>query len=172
MAVTSNTSPIVALAKGGRLNLLKELYVTVVITPSVKVECIDRGKELGAKDVTEMEKAIEDGWMRVVELDRKQKKSANKLIHQASIGLGEAETLILARSKNLQAILDDKEARAIAKSWELKYQGTVMVLYEAFVRGKLNYDELIEELTKLSKIMWISSDVIAKIIMKAKGVKK
>lgn len=69
-------------------------------------------------------------------------------------------------------LLDDKEARAIAKSRNLEYTGTVMVIYEAYVSGLINYDELIEDFAKLSKVMWISTDVTTEILNKAKKVKK
>ncbi|MCS4541181.1 MAG: hypothetical protein HY929_02475 [Euryarchaeota archaeon] len=45
---------------------------------------------------------------------------------------------------------------------------TVMVLYEAFVKKLISYDELIEALTEASKIMWISTDVITEIIKKVR----
>jgi predicted nucleic acid-binding protein len=86
--------------------------------------------------------------------------------------MGEAETLVLARSRNALAVLDDKEARAIAKSWNLEYTSTLMVLYEAFAKNLIGYDELVEDLAKLTKIMWISTDVITDIIRRAKEVKK
>jgi predicted nucleic acid-binding protein len=164
--------PIIALAKIGRLEMLKELYESVLILPSVKEECIDRGRELGASDMRYIEKAIEDGWIKVVKLDRKQRRTVNGLISKAKIALGEAEALVLAKGKNLLTILDDKEARAIARSWVVELHGTVMVLYEAYVKGKLSYDQLIEDLTKLSRVMWVSSDVIAEVIKRAKGVKR
>jgi hypothetical protein len=170
MAITSNTSPIIALAKIGRLEMLKELYESVLISPSVKEECIDRGRELGASDVRYIEKAIEDGWIKSVKLDRRQRRTVNGLISKAKIGLGEAEALVLAKGKNLLTTLDDKEARAIARSWGVEHHGTVMILYEAYVKG--SYDQLIEDLTKLSKVMWVSSDVMAEVIKRAKGVKR
>jgi predicted nucleic acid-binding protein len=79
---------------------------------------------------------------------------------------------VLARSRNALAVLDDKEARAIAKSWNLEYTGTLMVLYEAFERGLVSYDELVEDLAKLTRIMWVSTDVITDIIRRARKVRK
>lgn len=46
--------------------------------------------------------------------------------------------------------------------------GTVTVLYEAFVKKLISYDELIEDLTKLTRVMWISTDVITEVIRRAK----
>jgi predicted nucleic acid-binding protein len=172
MRVTSNTSPLIALAKIERLKLLKDLYDTIVISKFVKVECVDKGKELGAHDTLEIEKAIDEGWITVVELTKRQDSTVQRLIDEMRIGLGEAGALTLAKDGKMLVILDDKEARAIAKSWDLEYTGTVMVLYEAFVRKLINYDELVEDFAKLAKVMWISTDVTTEIINRAKKVKK
>ena len=172
MKVTSNTSPLIVLAKIGRLKLLRELYGTIIISPFVKIESVDKGKELGAPDALEIEKAIEEGWIMIAEPTKEQGETAQRLIGEMRIGLGEAGALTLAKDGKMLALLDDKEARAIAKSWDLEYTGTVMVLYEAFVCELINYDELVEDFAKLAKVMWISSDVTTEIINKARKVKK
>lgn len=172
MPATSNTSPIIALAKIGRLRLLSDLYGTVFVSPFVKVESVDKGRELGAPDALEIEKAVTEGWIKVAKLTQRQSQSIQRLVAEARIGLGEAGALVLAREKRMMAIIDDKEARAIAKSWNLNYTSTVMVLYEAFVKRLISYDELVEDLAKLAGVMWISSDVITEVIRRAKKVMK
>lgn len=172
MPVVTNASPVIVLARIRRLRLLKELYGIVLMSPSVKVECIDMGKEAGAGDALEIEKGVSQGWIQLVSLNREEMQQARSLIDEARIGLGEAEALTLAMRRNASAVLDDKEARAIAKSWNLQYTSTIMVLYEAFVKRLISYDELVDDLAKLTRIMWISTDVITEIIRRAKEVKK
>jgi len=103
-------------------------------------------------------------------LTRRQDQNMQRLVDETRIGFGEAGALILARDKKVPAILDDKEARALAKSWNLDYTSTVMVLYEAFVKNLISYDELVEDLAKLTRVMWISTDVITDVIERAKKV--
>nr|MDO8099424.1 hypothetical protein [Candidatus Njordarchaeota archaeon] len=170
MPVTSNTSPIIIMAKIGRLKLLKDLYGTVMISPFVKVESVDKGKELGAPDALEIEKAIDDGWIKVAGLTREQSQVIQRLVDGAKIGFGEAGALALARDMAIPVILDDKEARALAKGWDLDCMGTVMVLYEAFVKNFLSYDELVEDLAKVARVMWISTDVVTDMIKRARKV--
>jgi len=93
-------------------------------------------------------------------------------LHVARIGQGEAEALVLAKRRHALAVLDDKEARAIAKGWNLEHTSTVMVLFEAFKREVISYDELVEDLAKLTSIMWISTDVITEMIRRAKEVRR
>ncbi len=172
MAVISSTSPVIILAKIGRLSMIKSLYNELVISPSVKMEVVDRGKELGAKDALEIEDAIKEGWIKVAKLSKKQGEQAKELVDETKVGLGEAEALVLARDRRALVILDDKEARAIAKSWKLEYTSTVTVLYEAFFKRLMSFDELIEDLSKTAKIMWISTDVITEIIKRAEKVRR
>lgn len=172
MPAISNASPIIALAKIGRLQLLKNLYGLIFIPPSVKAEVVDKGKDLGAPDALEIEGAINEGWIKVAKLTKVQNHSVRRLVDRARIGLGEAGALTIARSRRMLVILDDKEARAMAKSFGLEYTSTVMVLYEAFVKKLISYDELLEDLTKLTRVMWISTDVITEVIKKAKEVVK
>jgi predicted nucleic acid-binding protein len=162
----------IALAKIGRLKMLKDLYGTVIISRFVKIESVDRGNELGATDALEIERAINEGWIKVADLRRRQSQTAQRLVSKAHIGLGEAEALTIARDKKIPIILDDKEARALAKSWGLELTSTVMVLYEAFIKNLISYDELVEDLVKLTRVMWISTDVITEIIKRAKKVVK
>lgn len=109
MPVTSNTSPVITLAKIGRFELLKKLDQTVVVAPFVKVESVDRGKELGAPDALIIKRAIDEGWIKVAKLTRKQNVRIRRLIRETKIGLGEAGVLTLAMDEEMMAILDDKE---------------------------------------------------------------
>ena len=172
MPIASNTSPIIGLAKIGRLILLKDLYGTVFISPFVKVESVDRGKELGAPDALEIEGAINEGWIKLSKLTKRQNQAIERLVAETRIGLGEAGALTLARDKGIPALLDDKEARALARSWNLEYTSTVMVLYEAFVKNLISFDELVEDLAKLTRVMWISTEVITEVIKQARRLEK
>ncbi len=172
MPCTSNTSPLIGLAKIGGLELLKRLFGEVVITPAVKVESVDRGRELGAADVAEIEKGMEEGWIKMRTLSVRERREVSGLMARTNLGLGEAEALISARTSDSVIILDDKEARAIAKSWHLKHAGTVMVLYQALSKSLLTYDEFVEALGELARVIWISPDVMGAIMARAKEVRK
>lgn len=172
MPVVTNTSPVILLARIGRLGLLKNLYGSVLMSPFVKAECVDKGREAGARDVPEIERGIREGWVQLVSLDREELQEARRLLDEARIGQGEAEALVLSKRRRMLAVLDDKEARALAKGWNLRHTSTVMVLFEAFKRELISYDELVEDLAKLTSIMWISTDVITEVIRRAKEVRR
>jgi predicted nucleic acid-binding protein len=172
MVAVTNTSPVILLARIGRLSLLRELYGSALMPPFVKTECIDRGREAGAVDVPEIESGIAEGWIQLATLDKGEMREAARLSTDARIGRGEAEALVLAKRSRALVVLDDKEARAIAKGRSLEHTSTVMVLFEAFKAKVISYDELVDDLAKLTSIMWISTDVIAEIIRRAKEVRR
>lgn len=162
----------IALARVRRLELVAALYGSVLLPPAVKVECVDRGKAVGAQDVYEIEKGLRDGWIRLVPLDQKAEQEATQLMARAGIGRGEAEAIALARIHNVPVILDDAEARAVARSLGVDHLGTVMLPYQAFVRKLLSREELVEVLAGLSRVLWVAPDVIAEILRRAEGEKR
>jgi len=172
MAAVTNASPLVLLGKLKKLGLLKELFGLIYMPPAVKVEVVDRGRESGAPDVFEVEKGLSEGWLKAVKLSSKQMQKVDRLMRETGLGFGEAQSLVVAKDRELTIILDDREARAVAEAWDLELSGTIAVLYEAFVKSLLDYDELVASLTELSKLMWVSTDVIAAVMKKAREVKK
>ena len=135
----------------------------------MKTECIDRGRAIGAQDVYEIEQRLQQGWITVVPLGKNSEREATQLMARARIGQGEAEAIMLAKESGVPVILDDAEARAVARSLDLEYMGTLMLPYQAFRREILSREELVEILTSLSRVLWVSPDVIAEILRRAEG---
>ena len=94
----SDTSPIIALAHIRRLELVKTLYGSVLIPPSVKTECIDRGRAIGARDVYEIEKRLQGG-SRSSHWARTRSERPPSWMARARIGQGEAEAIMLAKER-------------------------------------------------------------------------
>lgn len=63
--VVSNSTPLIYLAKVGRIDLLRKVFKTVFIPQEVKNEVVDKGKLLGEQDAYIIEKAISEGWLKV-----------------------------------------------------------------------------------------------------------
>lgn len=77
------------------------------------------------------------------------------------IGIGESETIVLAKEPNADIVLiDDKIAREIAISMGLNVVGTLSIIYEAINTKVLN-----ENFREVIKVMrenniWISEEII------------
>ena len=151
----SNSGPLIHLAKVGLLKLIK-LY-DIVIPVEVKYEVVDKGKEKRFTDALLVEKAIEEGWIKVinVSIDDKFAKAAEVAgLHKAEI------TVIYYAYKNgITALLDEDAARVFARGLGARVRGSLGLLIEGLKEGLISYSEAVKGLDDLSKVMYLSSDV-------------
>ena len=131
MPVVSNTSPVLNLAIVGRLSLLRKQFREILIPPAA-LEELRVGEDLpGSQNVRE---AIEGGWLRVEEL----KDRTLVQVLERDLDRGEAEAIALAlKVKAEWVLLDEKEARGIAKDLGLKVTGILGILLRAWREGDL-----------------------------------
>ena len=154
-SAVSNSGPLIHLAKVGLLELIK-LY-DVLIPVEVKYEVVDKGKEKGFTDALLVEKAIEDGLIKVinVSVDDKFAKAAEIAgLHKAEIAV-----VYYAYKNDIIALLDEDAARVFARGLGVKVRGSLGLLIEGLKEGLISYLEAIKGLDDLSKVMYLSSDV-------------
>lgn len=170
--IVADASALIALAKMKKLRLLRALYDTVLTGPVVKAETMDAGKRISAPGVQEIEKGIDDGWIRVVRLSAKEKKLTQGILAKSRLDEGEAEVIALAGSRKLRVIIDDKEARIFAELTGAQFLGTAAVLLQAFIKEQLTFTELEDAVEHLSKTIWLSPAVVAEILRVAREAMK
>ncbi|MCW4047981.1 MAG: hypothetical protein NWE99_10575 [Candidatus Bathyarchaeota archaeon] len=139
--VVSNATPLTYLAKTGRLDLLKKVFGTVFIPEEVRAEVVDEGKRLGENDAYVVEKAISEGWLKVV---------ATEAIDVA-VGLDkEVAVLSLAKKLGLKVVLvDEVLARSAARLLDLTPKGTIFVFLKGLEKKEISLDEFLEALNQL-----------------------
>ncbi len=170
--VITDSSPLIGFGKIQRLELLKRLYGDVVIGPTVKKESVDAGRAIRALGVEQIEAALSDGWIRVVRPTAKERGLTRRLLNRSRLHKGEAESIALASERNLFLVVDDKEARSMAKTLGVEHAGSAGVLLEAFLNDRLSLIELERAILELSKVLWLSPAVVAEILSRARGVKQ
>ena len=120
--VVVNTTPIIALALIGHLDLLQHLYGEVMIPPSVRTEVLAGGP--GGVGVAELQSA---DWIRIAPLQDPQRADLLSDLDRA-----EAEVIALALELNAElVIIDERLGRRHAKRLGLKLTGTLGVLLKA-----------------------------------------
>lgn len=140
----SNATPLIYLAKVGRIHLLRKVFGEVFIPEEVKVEVVDKGKQLGERDAYVIEKAIEDGWLKVLR--------AEVLKIPIKLEPGEVAVLSLAKKLGQREVLVDKiSARTAAKLMGLIPRGTVFVLLKALEIKEITLSEFLDTLSDLVK---------------------
>jgi len=141
-SIVSNATPLIYLAKIGKMGLLKDVFGEVFIPEEVKVEVVDRGRELGERDAYVVEKAIKDGWLEV---------SRAELVEvPIKLELGEVAVLSLAKKLGVREVLiDEVSARVAARLMGLTPRGTIYVLLKALEKKEMDLDKFLEALNEL-----------------------
>ena len=123
MLIVSDTSPILNLVAIERLELLKDLYGSIVIPPAVSAELHDNGIFLATD------------WIQVVEpLNR----AAVEAL-RADLDAGESEAIVLAQQLKASLLLiDERLGRRAATQLGLDVTGLLGILAEARKRGLIS----------------------------------
>ena len=153
----SNTGPLIHLAKANALHILKALYRTVLIPNEVKTETVDKGKEKGYSDALQIEKAIQQGWIKTIPIQLNP--DFQKAAKTAGLKNAEAAVIQYAYQNHLTALLDDEPARIFAKTLGITIRGTLGILIQATKNSILNHKEAIQILDELTETMYITADL-------------
>lgn len=137
--VVSNSVSLIHMFKSGAEGLLKGQFKMIWIAPKVFDETVIRGKEKKFADAFRIEQAIGD-YIEVKELDEDYRILAQRL-REMGIGPGEAETIALAKMLDVPAILDDKNARKAAQYCNIRFFGTLLIIYDAIKTGSITPNE-------------------------------
>jgi uncharacterized protein len=140
-SVVSNSTPLIYLAKIGRLDLLKELFSEVLIPKEVYKEVVERGKSLRIKDAYIVEAAVTQGWIKVV--------AADPVKMPIELDKGEEEALSLAIKLKATVLIDEVSARSAARLLNLTPRGTIFVLLLALKEEKIVLEEFMQSLNEL-----------------------
>jgi uncharacterized protein len=141
----SNTSPLIWLAKIGKLNLLKQLFGEVIISQECYREAVEVGIIDGFSDALVIKEACEHGWLKVSSLNKNQLVTCQKIMQQTfELHSGEVAAIMLARgmSKDVLLLMDDSAGRAFAEAWGLKVRGVLFVLLLSLRTGVLGKVEV------------------------------
>jgi len=157
--VVSNSSPLIWLAKIGRLALLKALFGEIIVPRRVYEEA---ALQKQSADAVLISKAVEEGWIKVSE---ERAEEAEALARVSGIHLGEAEAILLAQRLGVGLIIDEREASATAQMFEVRPIGTIAVLLLAVAKDLITLSEFRESLDGLIVSgFWLTVDVYNKVL--------
>ena len=123
--VIANTTPLIALASINRLDLLRELYGTIIVPQAVIDEIIREPAKQRVRDAA---------WIKVEAI----RDPSQKDFFRARLHAGEVEVMILAREQKADlVIMDDDAAKKTAKFLGLNVTGTLGILLKAKTEGYL-----------------------------------
>ena len=161
--IVSNATPLIYLAKANKLNLLEKLLNEVFIPEAVFQEVVIEGKRLAEKDAYRIEKAINDGWLKV-------KKVRTSLSFDISLHSGEIEVISLAKQEQIKTVLvDDGKARSVAELADLEPVGTLAILLQAVKSRMMDFDEFLSILEEIIHCgFYLRDEVYIKVVRTAR----
>jgi len=138
MTVVCNSTPLIALSRIGRFELLKTYFDDLCVPQAVYDEVVTRGGNLyGADEVRSA------GWIEVKEVENKLAVDSLCLM----LDRGEAEAIVLGKEQNAALlIIDDGDGRRTARSLGLKITGTIGLLLLAAEDNNLDLKRTIDDL--------------------------
>lgn len=161
--VVSDSSPLIHLAKIDRLSLLPTLFRNILVPEAVYQECVEgKGPPEGRKQIKQAD------WINILNIENKRLKKA--LL--GTLDKGEAEAIVLALEESADLVLlDEYEAREVARDFDLDITGVIGILLKANAQGKIK--RLEEKLQRLRETgFWISDELYKEILQKRKNTTK
>ena len=168
----AGATPLIALTRIHRLELLRELYEGVLIGSNVKTETIDAGGETRSLGVEQLEAAADAGWLGVATTTDAENDLVRRLARRSHLHRSEAESVALARVRELSLVADDKEARSLARTLGVPLIGTAGVLLEGYLRRSFGLDSLEKALRDLGETLWLSPSVVAEVLRRARKARR
>jgi len=132
-----DATPIIHFAKIDKLKLVLSIC-DAYMTGEVYGETVERGQ--GKPDATVIRDAVERGEIKVY--DDRDRNLVKMFQRHPEVHMGEAETLAAAEELNAFAIVDEAEARAIAKAYGVKTRtGTLFLLFRLLALKRIEASE-------------------------------
>lgn len=131
--IIADASPLIGLAKIGRLNLLQNLYQCILIPPAVHAELQAGSSRSGGE---ELQRALAEGWLETADYTAIPTAAVAEL--KQRLDLGEAEAIALALHLPADLLLIDEQCgRVVAQQKGVRIIGTGIVLVTAKRRGHI-----------------------------------
>ena len=149
--VVSDSTPLIYLAKVGKLSLVKDVFERVSVPEAVFNEAVVQGKALNISDASIIERLV-GAWI-IRERVRPEVDAEYRFLDtNTRMGLGEKEALKLC--KQLKAdyfIVDNREARRISRILNIRPIGTCGIIVQSYRQGSTTRGEAVQIVDDLVK---------------------
>ena len=143
MDAVSDSTPLIHLAKIGKINYLRSIFKKIFIPQEIYNEIIVKGKEQSKKEVAVIEELINNGFIVMKETSSK--------MEMPSLHLGELKAISLCRELKIKNFLiDEKEGYGAAEIFGLNPIRTTSLLLILLDKKFINYEEFEESLKDFS----------------------
>jgi len=150
--VVSNSTPLIYLAKIGKLNILREVFEEIFVPEAVFEEAVTRGKALNMSDAFIIEGAV-GKWIIKERIKPEIDAEYRFLDANTRLGSGEKEAIKICKQLNAKYLIaDDKEARRVSKMLNITPIGTCSIIIQAHKQKTITKNEANQTLNALLKV--------------------
>ena len=148
--IVSDTGPIIAFARLGRLSLLRQVFDVLIIPQAVFDELVQSGPDQpGAPE------AIQGEWIQTRAITGQETTATLP----SQLHAGEREAIVLANEHGVQILIDEQRGRSAARALGLEVVGSLRVLAQAKALGIIPaVRPIVDELQALG--YWIDQSII------------
>ncbi|MEM2896225.1 MAG: hypothetical protein QW265_00730 [Candidatus Bathyarchaeia archaeon] len=148
----SNSTPLIYLAKIGRLNIIRNIFEKIFIPGAVFEEAVTEGKALNMSDAFIIERIV-GTWIIKERIKPEIDAEYRFLDTNTRLGSGEKEAIKLCKQLNAKyLIVDDKEARRVSKMLNITPIGTCSIIIQAYKQKTMTKNEANTTLNQLLKV--------------------
>ncbi|MBX5321266.1 MAG: DUF3368 domain-containing protein [Candidatus Bathyarchaeia archaeon] len=150
--VVSNSTPLIYMAKIGKLNIIRNVFAKIFIPEAVFEEAVIKGKALDMSDAYIIERAV-GTWIIKEQIRPEVDAEYRFLDTNPRIGLGEKQAIKLCKQLNAKHLIaDDKEARKVSKMLNITPIGTCSIIIQAYKQKLITKKEALQTLDELLKV--------------------
>lgn len=144
MLAISDATPIIHLAKIGKIKLLKKIFNYIIIPSKIYEEVLIKGKEFEKSEIFDIQKLVDEKFIKI--------KKISSQLEILNLDAGEKEALSLCKEMKIKTILiDDKEGFNLASILGLKPIRTTSLLLIFLDKCLIKFNEYENLLRELSK---------------------
>ena len=147
-----DATPLIYLTRVGLIRLIEALPARKFVARSVFEEVVERGKAKGLADALAVGRLFDAKTISIVK--PKDNGLLRTLTHISGLEEADAETLTVAKQQGYRAVLDDRLARKVAKTYGIDFVGTPYVLLISIHKGLLGKDDATKAIDDMIEAGW------------------
>lgn len=158
-----DATPLIYLAKSERLALVLERLDECCTTEAVYEEVVTRGIEEGHPDARRIERAVEDGSLDVLPVDKAP--ILKRLRRNENLSNADATVLALAADRSGVAVMDERYGRTVASTEGIETRRTAYLVLRLLRDDDISASEARDAIDEMIDVGWYCApNLYAKIV--------
>lgn len=164
-----NATPLISLSRADRLSLLDALDGGRLVPKPVYEEVVVDGVETGYPDARRLERAVDDGRLDVVAIERTD--LADRLGRNPALSDADVAVLTCAAARDGVAVMDEAAGREAAAVEGIDMRGTAYLVCLLAKRGDVGVERARETIDELLEAGWYCApDLYARIVRRLESI--